>query len=954
MLLKKYQIQTPTKTLKTYTLLGIPLLQKEKSAIKRKYTLCGLKFCLTRKHPLIPAPANNINDFTSANFAPLKQNLPDINTFKAIISNPNIKVISFDVFDTLLLRPAINPTDIFYLAAAKLKQTINADFIKYRLSAEQELNNPFATIDDIYNHIQTKYHLSDSLITQMKTEELTVEQRLLSRREDIYELYQHALNCKKRVIAVSDMYLPATFIAQTLREKGYKNIAKVYVSNEYQNRKDNGSLYPVVLKSENISASQLLHIGDNKNADQTQAIKHHITALHYPSIREILSNQQKIFAHIWPSEISNDPIARIILGWCLNHHFANMNTRSDQPAVFENLSALATLSLAPLLFHITQSIGYTPAIQQNYNRILFASRDGWLPLKGYELLRRQNPNILPAKYIYAGRRAYFSAAISDFTSYAKHLDVDTSSPYTLENLFDAYISDDKIKKHIMQNLSPKEKNLDLNTQKPEFLKVLHRHQKQLTAYLKTHHQNAAAYYASFSTSENKRELVFDCGYSGSVSTALTQLLNTPTDKIYLWETKQNKLLDKKNKTKTFTLMNEPQLFIGQNIICEELFSPLEGGCIGFDAHGNPQFEKCEISPQMRNTLTKVQTETLNTLENMFTDFAPWLEYMHISDTAALQKPLAMAVTQSPYNETVIFKDIIFPDPSYITAPESLTNKIEKNLRYPNPFALTGFNNPANAIQPPKPNTPQQFRLGIHCHLYNVALAEEILYYIQSFPAPFDLILTTCHHQNHAVLQNIFTPESVPNLRRLIVKTVENRGRDVAPWLIATNDIQQQYDLFCHIHGKESKHFYFGETWRQYLYKNIISPEAVANILTLFEHHPKLGLLFPAPYPTLKQFCITHNINQRGMFGEEKITNQLLKQLSITEKINNSNIIFSEGTMMWYRPNALKRLFELNLKTTDFPPEPIGVGGTIAHAIERLPAIVCHAEGYQAKTFTLPQ
>ena len=52
-----------------------------------------------------------------------------------------------------------------------------------------------------------------------------------------------------------------------------------------------------------------------------------------------------------------------------------------------------------------------------------------------------------------------------------------------------------------------------------------------------------------------------------------------------------------------------------------------------------------------------------------------------------------------------------------------------------------------------------------------------------------------------------------------------------------------------------------------------------------------------------------------------------------------------GTMFWYRPEALKPLFDLNLTEQDFPEEPLPVDGTIAHAIERLPVYIAWSQGY---------
>ena len=47
------------------------------------------------------------------------------------------------------------------------------------------------------------------------------------------------------------------------------------------------------------------------------------------------------------------------------------------------------------------------------------------------------------------------------------------------------------------------------------------------------------------------------------------------------------------------------------------------------------------------------------------------------------------------------------------------------------------------------------------------------------------------------------------------------------------------------------------------------------------------------------------------------------------------IAFPQGSMFWARGDFLRRFFALPLTFGDFPPEPIGVDGSPAHALERL-------------------
>ncbi len=927
------------KIVKNYRCLGLDVLAKEKSSFKRVYKIFGVKITLKRKKPLF-FPANDGVPAQS-----LKKGVPELATIKKLIASPNIKVISFDIFDTLLLRPTAKPEDIFRLISLQTTAAKNIDFAKLRRTAESELKKSDASLDDIWDYIQKKHHLAPATALTLKQAELEAERRLLFCRADIYELYQYAVSLGKKIIAVSDMYLPADFLSAVLKEKGYKDIARVYVSNEYHKRKDTGDLYQTVITTENVMPAAILHIGDNYRSDFKMAVAQNLTAVYYPSVDDILSAPHSVWRQIRSTQ---DISASVILSWCLNRHFGDINNAHDTPAVFADFRSLIRLGLFPVVMHIALSIANNKTIQNKYSRILFASRDGFLPKLCYDILA-QNMRLLPSEYIYAGRRAYFSAIEKDMLTYITGQSVDKSSPYTIQNLLDAYITDAYLKREILAALSAEEKKLDLSRQKDDIIKALSPFRTKLNAYMTKHQKEAKAYYAAL-TAATPREIVFDCGYSGSISTALTRLLHKPIDKIYLWQTGKNKQQDKKNHTKTFTLMHEKQLFPASNIIYEELFSPLANGCIGFQ-NGKPLFEPGSFSTAMRQEFTLISQEISELTKSFCADFAPWLPYLVPQDTLALQQPLVHAFTRSPYNETKLLENICFPDPVYTSASNSLAYKVQKDLPCVTTFSHTGFENPDNSLTPLPTPCPQNFRLGIHCHLYNVYLYQELFEYLKDFPAQFDLILTVCDKQKIPLLQNIFTAATIPNLHNLILQAVPNRGRDVAPWLVATKPLQQQYDLFCHIHGKESPHFNFGPDWRRYLFANLISAKAAASILNHFQQMPDLGMVFPDIFPPLRTFCITHQIRQEGMYEEEKIINRLLQQMDITKRYSLSDIFFSEGTMLWYRPKALAPLFDLNLAVKDFPPEPIGTGGTIAHAIERLPAVVCRHCGYTAKSFT---
>ena len=145
------------------------------------------------------------------------------------------------------------------------------------------------------------------------------------------------------------------------------------------------------------------------------------------------------------------------------------------------------------------------------------------------------------------------------------------------------------------------------------------------------------------------------------------------------------------------------------------------------------------------------------------------------------------------------------------------------VNHPHVFAGTGFDDPAlrlaPLVQPPRRTRP----VGLHVHLHNIALAPEFLRLLRRFPVPFDLFLTLTDERACAAARRLFAPALLPAVRDVHVLPVENRGRDVAPWFISLRPFQQRYDLFCHVHGKESAHFSFGNRWRRYLLHHLLHP-----------------------------------------------------------------------------------------------------------------------------------
>jgi lipopolysaccharide biosynthesis protein len=164
--------------------------------------------------------------------------------------------------------------------------------------------------------------------------------------------------------------------------------------------------------------------------------------------------------------------------------------------------------------------------------------------------------------------------------------------------------------------------------------------------------------------------------------------------------------------------------------------------------------------------------------------------------------------------------------------------------------------------------------------------------------------------------------------------------------------QSAYDLFCHIHGKESGPIGFGNEWRKYLFDNLIKSDTAAEIIGVFEDCPDMGCIFPAVHDKVRRVMTDVGDPLYGSEYEYGLICDMLRRMGMKGELCLSELFFSAGTMMWYRPHALRQMFTCELRLEEFAEEPIGVGGTLAHAVERLPAVVAVRNGYAARSLTL--
>lgn len=230
------------------------------------------------------------------------------------------------------------------------------------------------------------------------------------------------------------------------------------------------------------------------------------------------------------------------------------------------------------------------------------------------------------------------------------------------------------------------------------------------------------------------------------------------------------------------------------------------------------------------------------------------------------------------------------------------------------------------------------KIAVHLHVFYVDLLEDFLDAFENFHFVYDLFITTDNATKNQEIESILRS----NGKDAQIFVTGNVGRDVLP-MLKLKDYLSDYDYIGHFHTKKSKEadFWAGESWRNELIDMLIKP--ADNILANFEND-KLGLVI-ADIPTFFRFNKIVDAWNEHLIAPKM--NDLWEKMGMTKTIDFNDFhtfVMSYGTFVWFKYDALKPLFDLELTDEDVPAEPLPQN-SILHAIERLLIYIAWNEHY---------
>ena len=418
-------------------------------------------------------------------------------------------VISFDIFDTLIIRSYNKPTDLFkHIEISKSAK----NFAKKRMEAEQHARAEAGkkqieevTLDEIYTYIKPKFQ---------KFKDIEIAQELLccSADKNMFDAFEYAKKNNKRVIISSDMYLPQNVVEQILSQNGYNGYEKLFLSSTTKTSKASGNMFKDILTYTKVSASQILHIGDNLLTDNDIPNSMGFKVFHYLKAEDYngYRNDYRFFKKM-EENTQSIPIS-IFKGLLIKRN-------QKKHEFWENFG----YKYAGLM-----SLGFCEWLKQQFTdakikKAFFMTRDGYIPQKVFNKLYPD----FETQYFYASRRCYLFSGMNKLDDIFLYLIDLGTKDCTYQEYWTALSINDPILFSAFKKSFPNQNN-KVNCSK---LKIFwQENEEQLQKYASIEREVAISYFEQCGLNKNAVATI-DIGWRASVQKSIERTLKI-ADKSY--------------------------------------------------------------------------------------------------------------------------------------------------------------------------------------------------------------------------------------------------------------------------------------------------------------------------------------------------------------------------------------------------------------------------------------
>jgi predicted HAD superfamily hydrolase len=333
------------------------------------------------------------------------------------------EVVSFDLFDTLLVRRIHDP-DLVKLPVARYIADLAAqqglswswrkvqrrrDAIEQRHRAETGMK--FVDHEACYPRFMGELlaeifqsSFDDALLGKVTGYELAMENTMLVPRQSLVEWIKELVQAGKRIFIISDMYMPAIHLRQMVRHAGLDELVEEVISSaDTFLAKASGKAYPMMAEKYGLRPSAWLHVGDNPFSDGMRAEEAGIEAM---IIHDPGEDQRKSIVKRYYNYSDGRPFWR---GRLLQQLMAPLEAENQAHSV---LYSEGYNFIGPLVGVFVQQIAKF-CREKEITKVFFLSREGWTFKRYWE---KAIPALYPVgdlpdtEYLYVSRMALAGAS----------------------------------------------------------------------------------------------------------------------------------------------------------------------------------------------------------------------------------------------------------------------------------------------------------------------------------------------------------------------------------------------------------------------------------------------------------------------------------------------------------------------------------------------------------------
>lgn len=456
----------------------------------------------------------------------------EIQQMDVAVTQKQYKVVSFDLFDTLVVRPVVKPTDIFKIVGIRIGnpnhfRDMRVLAEKYARKYKREDQDDIG-IDEIYDRFQELYNVTDSEKEYIKTTEIQVELEYIRPRQAVKKIYERAKKSGAKVIIVTDMYLPLDAVKKILQENGYSAYDELYVSSNENAAKGTGRLYEKLIErfaKEDIYPSEILHIGDNLRADIAIAKEMGLDTFYIPKTMALFEQNKKLYSYAKNTNIKLDN--RFFIGFLANKLFDDPFAEYDENTYCNGEPKnMGLVFFAPFLLEFTLWM-MKNLVEGGYDTVYLAYRDGYLIEKIMILLKPWLNQDMKAIPVYLSRALRYNGYCREDNGFLRAaLDYKVSPEMKLEEFVaKRLLVEEETEKEKILSIMMRKCNMERDDAVGELEQLLPALQDISAVYNRQAECNMHLIdkYCEAVFSKCEKIAVFDVGYRGAVVDFLRKL-----------------------------------------------------------------------------------------------------------------------------------------------------------------------------------------------------------------------------------------------------------------------------------------------------------------------------------------------------------------------------------------------------------------------------------------------